>query len=210
NYRAHAEEAGLDIPEVPIVFTKFPASIAGPYDRILLPSGAVDFEAELVAVVGRRAENIPADDAWRYIAGLTAGQDLSERHTQLSGAAPQQYSLGKSFTGFSPLGPALVSPDEFPDPDDVGLGCSVNGSQMQKARTSDMIFSIPVLVEHLSAIVPLLPGDVIFTGTPSGIGFARDPKVLLGPGDDLTTHVEGIGEMRHTFGLRPARSNGVR
>ena len=202
NYRDHAVESGLDIPEIPVVFAKFPASVAGPYDRILLPPGAVDFETELVVVIGKPSQGVRAADAWSHVAGLTVGQDLSERHAQWAGTPPQQFSLAKSFPGFSPIGPVLVTPDEFENPDDLQLGCSINGVEMQKSRTSDMLFTIPEVIEYLSRIVPLLPGDAIFTGTPAGVGFSRDPKVLLGQGDTLATYVEGIGEMRHTFGLQ--------
>ncbi|WP_214370655.1 fumarylacetoacetate hydrolase family protein [Pseudonocardia sp. H11422] len=199
NYREHAEEAGLDLPERPMVFTKFPAAVTGPYDDIMLPPGSVDFEVELVAVIGRRAEHVPVDEAWQYVAGLTVGQDLSERELQTAGPAPAQFSMGKSFTGFAPIGPALVTPDEFRDPDDLELGCILTGTQMQKARTGDMIFAIPQIIAFLSSVLPLLPGDLIFTGTPSGIGWARRPKRLLTPGDELVTYAEGIGEMRHHF-----------
>jgi 2-keto-4-pentenoate hydratase/2-oxohepta-3-ene-1,7-dioic acid hydratase in catechol pathway len=112
---------------------------------------------------------------------------------------PQQFSLAKSFAGFAPIGPQLVTPDEFPDPDDLEIGCVLSGEQMQKARTSDLIFSIPAVIAHLSAVLPLLPGDLIFTGTPSGIGMARDPRRFLHSGDELVTSAEGIGEMRHHF-----------
>lgn len=203
NYRDHAAEAGLTLPERPMVFTKFPASVTGPGGTIIRPAGSVDFETELVAVVGRRAEYVPAGEAWAYIAGFTAGQDLSERELQTSGPPPQQYNMGKSYRGFAPIGPALVTLDEFADPADLELGCLVNGRQMQKARTADMIFSVPQLVEFLSAVLPLLPGDLIFTGTPSGIGWARKPPELLQVGDELVTWVEGIGEMRHRFVAPP-------
>lgn len=199
NYRDHAAEAGLDLPDRPMVFTKFPASVTGPYGRIALPSDAVDFEAELVAVVGKRARNVPEADAWSHIAGLTAGQDLSEREVQLAGPPPQQYNMGKSFEGFAPIGPVLVTPDELEDPDNIELGCQLSGVQMQKARTGEFVFSIPQLVAYLSGILPLLPGDLIFTGTPAGVGWTRDPRRTLAPGDDLLTHVAGIGAMRHTF-----------
>ena len=202
NYRDHATEAGLGLPDRPMVFTKFPAAVTGPYGEIVLPSDTVDFEVELVAVVGRRARNVAESDAWAHIAGLTAGQDLSARAEQLSGPPPQQYNLGKSFEGFAPIGPALVTPDEFADPDDIALGCQLSGVQMQKGRTRDFVFSIPQLVAHLSRILPLLPGDLIFTGTPSGIGWVRDPRRTIGPGEELVTYVEGIGEMRHTFVAR--------
>jgi len=199
NYRDHAAEAGLDLPDRPMVFTKFPASVTGPYGDIALPSDAVDYEAELVAVIGTPARNVPAGDAWSHIAGLTAGQDLSEREVQLAGPPPQQYNMGKSFEGFAPIGPALVTPDELDNPDDLELGCQLSGVQMQKARTGEFVFSIPQLVAYLSSILPLLPGDLIFTGTPSGIGWTREPRRTLAPGDELVTHVAGIGAMRHTF-----------
>lgn len=202
NYRAHAEEAGSDLPTEPFVFTKFPASVTGPHAEIELPSDAVDFEAELVAVIGSRAHCVSEADAWSHVAGLTVGQDLSDRAQQLSGPAPQQYNLGKSFSGFAPIGPALVTPDEFPDPDDLELSCALPDGQMQKTRTSDMIFPIARLVEYLSNILPLWPGDLIFTGTPSGIGWTRDPRRTLRPGDELLTEVVGIGQMRHTFRRR--------
>lgn len=199
NYRDHAEEAGLALPDRPLVFTKFPASVTGPNGSVVRVPGSVDFEAELVAVIGRRAQHVRAPDAWGYVAGLTVGQDLSERDLQWAGSAPQQFSLSKSFTGFAPIGPALVTPEELADPEDVRLGCLINGEGMQDGRTGDMIFSIPELVAYLSGILPLLPGDLIFTGTPAGIGFTRSPKRLLQVGDELVTWVDGIGEMRHRF-----------
>ncbi|MFF5075437.1 fumarylacetoacetate hydrolase family protein [Actinoplanes sp. NPDC000266] len=203
NYREHAAEAGLPLPHQPMVFAKFPAAVTGPHTSITRPPGSVDFEAELVAVIGARAEQVSADHAWKHVAGLTGGQDLSERELQTTGSTPPQFSLGKSFPGFAPIGPSLVSADEFPDPDDIGLGCAINGEPMQQGRTADMIFSIPRLIEFLSGVVPLLPGDLIFTGTPSGIGWARTPPRLLQVGDELVTHVEGIGEMRHHFVAHP-------
>jgi 2-keto-4-pentenoate hydratase/2-oxohepta-3-ene-1,7-dioic acid hydratase in catechol pathway len=199
NYRDHAAEAGLELPGRPMVFTKFPAAVTGPYGEITLPSDAVDFEAELVAVIGRRARHVAERDGWSYIAGLTAGQDLSERAVQLSGPPPQQYNMGKSFEGFAPIGPALVTPDEFADPDDIELGCRLAGEQMQHGRTRDFVFTIPQLVAYLSRILPLLPGDLIFTGTPSGIGWVRQPRRTIAAGEELITHITGIGEMRHRF-----------
>lgn len=199
NYRDHAAEADMATPDAdPVVFAKFPTSIAGPADAVALPSDSVDFEAEVVVVMGRRAHRVLRAEAWSYIAGLTLGQDLSERVVQFRGPSPQ-FSLGKSYPGFSPIGPVLVTPDEFADPDDVEIGCRLDGQQMQKARTKDLIFPIPHLIESISAIVPLLPGDLIFTGTPSGVGWTRSPKVLLRPGAQLTTHAEVIGEMTTTF-----------
>jgi 2-keto-4-pentenoate hydratase/2-oxohepta-3-ene-1,7-dioic acid hydratase in catechol pathway len=202
NYREHAAEAGLDLPEIPVVFTKFPSSVTGPRGVIGLPKGSVDFEVELVAVVGREASGVAAADAWGHIAGLTVGQDLSERELQLAGPAPQQFNMGKSFRGFAPIGPALVTPDEFAEPDDIEISCALGGVEVQKTRTRDMIFSIPKIVEFLSSVATLWPGDLIFTGTPSGTGWSREPKLLIGPADELVTSAEGIGQMRHTF--RPA------
>jgi 2-keto-4-pentenoate hydratase/2-oxohepta-3-ene-1,7-dioic acid hydratase in catechol pathway len=160
----------------------------------------VDWEVELVAVIGRAAHRVPADDAWAYVAGLTVGQDLTERITQWSGSAPQQFSLGKSYPGFGPLGPAVVTLDEFDDPADLRIGCEVNGVSMQSASTSEMTFNVPELVSRLSAVLPLLPGDLIFTGTPAGIGATRVPPVFLKAGDELVSRIEGIGTLRTTFG----------
>ncbi|WP_394618945.1 fumarylacetoacetate hydrolase family protein [Lentzea sp. JNUCC 0626] len=202
NYRDHAAESGMDLPDTPVVFTKFPASITGPSAVVGLPPGTVDFETELVVVLGRDAHRTPAAHAWDHVAGLTIGQDLSERQLQLKPPAPQ-FSLGKSYPGFAPMGPVLVTPDEFADRDDVVLGCRLNGEEMQKSRTGDMVFSVAELIAYLSAVVPLHAGDVIFTGTPAGIGMARTPARFLRPGDELVTFAEGIGSMRTTFVTAP-------
>ncbi|MDV7353713.1 fumarylacetoacetate hydrolase family protein [Rhodococcus oxybenzonivorans] len=199
NYADHVEESGLTLPDAPFVFTKFPASITGPYDTIEHPGGSVDFEVELVAVIGKEARHVPVSEGWDYVAGLTLGQDLSERDLQLSGPPPQQFGLGKSFAGFSPIGPVLVTPDEFENPDDIEVSTVLSGELMQKSRTRHLIFPIPVLVSYLSSILPLRPGDLIFTGTPSGIGFTRDPKRLIGVDDELVSRADTIGEMRHRF-----------
>jgi len=198
NYGDHTQESGIQPPAEPPVFTKFPASITGPFAEVSLPTETVDWEAEVVAVLGRLAEHVRAEDAWEHIAGVTVGQDLSERTLQLTGPVPQ-FSLGKSFTSFAPIGPFVVTPDELPDRDDLEVGCRVNGEQMQKGRTGNLIFSIPLLVERLSSVLPLLPGDLIFTGTPGGVGGARTPPVFLQAGDELVTWVEGVGEIRQTF-----------
>jgi 2-keto-4-pentenoate hydratase/2-oxohepta-3-ene-1,7-dioic acid hydratase in catechol pathway len=199
NYREHATESGLELPTSPYVFTKFASAITGPYDEIPLPSGSVDWEAELVAVIGREARHVPAATAWGYVAGLTMGQDLSERDVQWAGPAPQQFNIGKSYPGFAPIGPILVTPDEFDNPDAVEFSCSLAGEQMQKTRTDDMIFSIPAIIAYLSSILTLLPGDVIFTGTPSGIGWSHKPPRWIQAGEELTTRAELIGEMRNRF-----------
>jgi 2-keto-4-pentenoate hydratase/2-oxohepta-3-ene-1,7-dioic acid hydratase in catechol pathway len=198
NYRDHAAEAGFDLPQTLTVFTKFVSSFAGPTGEIVLAGSTVDWEVELVAVIGRRAHQVGPEDAWDHIAGLTVGQDLSERTVQMAGPAPQ-FSLGKSFPGFSPMGPWLVTPDEFEDRDDLALGCSINGEAVQKGRTSDLVFPVPALIAELSAVVPLEPGDIIFTGTPAGVGAARHPPRYLAAGEELVSWIEGIGEMRHRF-----------
>lgn len=196
NYRSHAEEAGMDVSSVPATFTKFPASLSGPFDDIPVVGDTVDWEVELVAVVGARADRVAEADAWSHIAGLTVGQDISDRTLQF--AAGMQFSLGKSRPGYGPMGPWLVTPDEVPDRDDLALGCRVNGETVQDARTADLVLSVGALVAELSAILPLLPGDVIFTGTPAGVGMSRKPPRSLQPGDVLETWIEGIGELRNT------------
>jgi len=198
NYRDHALESGLDLPTEPMVFTKFASSLTGPSGRITLSPGNVDWEVELVAVIGTGGRNIAESDAWNHVAGLTLGQDISDRTAQFV-SSPPQFNLGKSYAGFAPIGPHLVTVDEFGDPNDLEIGCRVNGETMQKTRTNDMVFSIPTLVAKLSAIVGLLPGDIIFTGTPSGVGVGQKPPRFLQPGDELTTWCSGIGEMHHTF-----------
>jgi 2-keto-4-pentenoate hydratase/2-oxohepta-3-ene-1,7-dioic acid hydratase in catechol pathway len=200
NYGAHADESGLGRPEAsPPVFTKFPSCITGPTGEITLPPGGhTDWEVELVVIIGREARGVPAAAAWEHVAGLAVGQDVSERILQMA-TKPPQFSMGKSYPGFGPVGPWLVTPDEFGNPDDLELGCSVNGEQMQKSRTGDLLVPVPDLIEQLSRVTPLLPGDLIFTGTPSGVGMGRSPQRWLAPGDVLTTYIEGIGEMRHTF-----------
>ena len=156
---------------------------------------AVDWEVELVAVIGRRADRVAEADGWAHIAGLTVGQDISDRTLQF--AAGGQFSLGKSRRGFGPMGPWVVTPDEVADPDDLALGCSVDGETVQDARTSDLIFGVPRLVAELSAVLPLLPGDVIFTGTPAGVGATRQPPRFLQPGEVARVWVEGIGTIRN-------------
>jgi 2-keto-4-pentenoate hydratase/2-oxohepta-3-ene-1,7-dioic acid hydratase in catechol pathway len=203
NYPAHAAEGGVDVPDWPMVFTKWVSSFTGATGEIVLPGTSVDWEVELVVVMGRRARMVSRDAAWDYVAGLTVGQDISERAVQVRGAMPQM-GLAKSFPNFSPSGPYVVTPDEFDDPDSLELGCSVNGEVVQKASTADLVFSVPVLIAELSAVLTLEPGDVIFTGTPGGVGAVREPPRFLQPGDELVTYVEGIGQMRHTFAAGPS------
>jgi 2-keto-4-pentenoate hydratase/2-oxohepta-3-ene-1,7-dioic acid hydratase in catechol pathway len=200
NYADHAAESGFDAPSgEPPVFTKFPSCITGPAGDIEMPSGGtVDWEVELVVVIGRRAHRVGRDEALDYVAGYAVGQDVSERKLQLA-STPPQFSMGKSLPGYGPIGPWLVTLDDIADPNDLELGCEVNGEVVQLSRTSMLIFSVPALIANLSASVPLLPGDVIFTGTPSGVGLGRTPQCFLAPGDVLTSHIESIGTMKHRF-----------
>lgn len=200
NYHAHAKESGFESPtNLPPVFTKYVSSFSGPDTEVVIPEGGnVDWEVELVAVIGREATRVGADEAWDYVAGLTVGQDISERVAQLRGPAPQ-FGLGKSLPGYSPQGPWLVTPNEFADPDDLELSCRVDGEEVQKGRTSDLIFPVSKLISELSQTVTLLPGDVIFTGTPAGVGIGREPQRFLSPGERLDSFVEGIGELHQTF-----------
>ena len=197
NYRDHAAESGMEPPGRPATFTKFPTCLTGPFATVALPSPMVDWEVELVVVIGARAHRVAAEAAWAHVAGLTVGQDLSERVVQWAGGG--QFSLGKSFPGFGPMGPWLVTPDALANPDDLELGCKLGDEVLQRGRTSDMIFPVPQLIAELSGILPLLPGDVIFTGTPAGIGATRKPPRFLQPGEVLHSWIEGIGSLRNTF-----------
>lgn len=194
NYISHAAESKMELPPAPLTFTKFPSCLAGPTADVALSGEAVDWEVEIVAVIGTGGRRIAAADAWNHVAGLTLGQDVSDRHVQLTGKPPQ-FSLGKSFDGYGPIGPSIVSIDAFPNPDDIALWCDVSGERMQSARTSDLIFSIPVLVEYLSSICTLEPGDLIFTGTPDGVGAARGR--FLRAGDVIDSGADVIGTMRN-------------
>jgi 2,4-didehydro-3-deoxy-L-rhamnonate hydrolase len=200
NYLEHAAESGVAPPnDEPPVFTKFPTCITGPRGDIALPRGGhVDWEVELVAVIGRPAHRVPESRALDHVAGFAVGQDISERTLQLA-ATPPQFSMGKSLPGFGPVGPWLVTLDELANPNDLALGCEINGEPVQRSRTSHLIFPVPALIANLSASVPLLPGDIVFTGTPSGVGLGRNPQRWLRDGDILTSHAEGLGEMRHRF-----------
>lgn len=196
NYRSHAEESGMAVPEVPATFTKFPACLSGPFDDIGIVGDTVDWEVELVAVIGRHADRVAEAVGWSHVAGVAVGQDVSDRALQF--AAGSQFSLGKSRRGFGPIGPWVVTPDELADPDALRLGCSVDGEVVQDACTDDLVFSVPRLVAELSAVVALWPGDVIFTGTPAGVGFTRQPPRALHPGNVVESWVEGIGTIRNT------------
>lgn len=193
NYRAHALESNLAIPEHPVVFAKFQSSLAGPDAVVELPSDGVDWEVELVIVIGREAHEVPVEKGWDYVAGLTIGQDLSWREVQTRGPAPQ-FAIGKSYPGFSPVGPAVVTPDELADKDDLAISCALDGEVLQDGRTSDLIFPVAELVSRLSQSLTLYPGDLIFTGTPSGVGMGRNPKRYLVPGALVST-IEGLGDL---------------
>jgi len=192
NYKDHAEESKMDLPESPVIFSKFPSCIVGPFADIDLRATRGDYEAELVVVIGRVARDVSTDDAWSHVAGVTAGQDISDRKLQL-GARPPQFGLGKSRDTYGPTGPLLLSPDSFPDADDLHLTCEINGDLRQDARTRDLIFDVSFLVSYLSEVMTLIPGDLIFTGTPAGVGMPD--KRFLVPGDVITTTVGGVGSM---------------
>ncbi len=196
NYRAHAEEAGLEIPSTPMVFTKFPNCLAGPYAQVPLSSGFVDYEAELVVVIGRRAKGVAPAHAFEVVAGYCAGQDISDRKLQFSDK-PAQFSLGKSLDGYGPIGPEVVSLDAIRDPNDLEITCDVSGERLQYARTTDMIFGVPELVAYLSRHCTLEPGDLIFTGTPAGVGSVRTPRRYLQPGAVIRTVIEEIGTLEN-------------
>ena len=200
NYTEHAAESGFEAPEgLPPVFPKFVSSLTGPVTEVVLPEGGnTDWEVEHVAVIGRTAWQVSEADAWDHVAGVTVGQDLSERVTQLSGPAPQ-FGLGKSFPGFSPTGPWLVTTDELTDRDDIGLRCELDGEVLQDGRTSQLIVSVPRLVAELSRVITLYPGDLIFTGTPAGVGVGREPQRFVAAGQTLVSSVDGVGELRQTF-----------
>lgn len=198
NYRDHAAESNLALPTQPMVFTKFASCLAAPDAPVEHPGGSVDWEAELVVVMGKRAHAVNSEDAWDYVAGVTVGQDLSERELQYA-STPPQFSLGKSYPAFGPIGPWLVSVDELSDRDNLEIGCYVNGEQVQKATTAEMIFPVAEVISRLSQVVSFLPGDVIFTGTPAGVGAGRKPPRFLAVGDRLTTYIQDIGEITNVL-----------
>ena len=199
NYADHGSESGMEIPDVPLVFPKLSTAVTGPFDAIPLSTETVDWEIEIAVIIGAPARHVPEASAWEVVAGLTVGQDLSDREIQWRPKSSPQFSLGKSLAGFAPLGPVLVTPDELANRDDVELVCRLNGEEMQRSRSSSMLLPIPVLIAYLSSVVELLPGDVIFTGTPSGIGMTRTPPRYLVAGDRLDSWIEGIGSMSHAF-----------
>jgi 2-keto-4-pentenoate hydratase/2-oxohepta-3-ene-1,7-dioic acid hydratase in catechol pathway len=198
NYRDHAEETGMPIPEVPIVFMKATSCISGPNDPILMPADwqRMDFEVELAVIIGSPAKRVAEADALGYVAGYTISNDVSERSLQKGG--PGEWLKAKSYDSFGPLGPWLVTKDEVPDPQRLDLTLDLNGTRMQTGNTATMIFSVAHLVSYISRFMTLMPGDVITTGTPPGVGMARSPRVFLKVGDELALTVSGLGAQHQT------------
>ena len=192
NYRSHAEESGLPIPTAPLTFTKYSSSIAHGNADIPVVGGAIDWEVELVVVISDGGRDIAASDAWNHVAGIAVGQDISDRALQFA-SQPPQFSLGKSRKNYSPFGPWLIDAAAVADRDALHMTCTLNGETMQDTVTNDLIFGVSDIVSYLSGIVQLLPGDVIFTGTPGGVGVSRKPQVFLKPGDVLVSTIDGIG-----------------
>lgn len=196
NYRHHSDEMKMELPSEPMVFTKFVSSLAGPNDELPVRGETTDFEAELVVVLGKRARDVAQDDALGVVAGYCVGQDYSERTLQRRGATPQ-YSLAKSYRNFSPVGLWLTTTDEVTVPNNLHISCLVNDVQYQDSTTADMIFSVAKIVSYLSSIVELRPGDLIFTGTPHGVGQGQHPQVFLKPGDRVVTAIARLGQIEN-------------
>ena len=196
NYRDHAIESGMEIPDLPTVFTKYPNAICGHGDDIVLPSVSdqVDYEAELAFVIGKRCHNVKKEDWQDVVFGYTIVHDVSARDYQL---ATSQWTIGKTFDTFGPMGPTLVSKDEVPDPHNLRISLELNGDVLQDSSTKQFVFDIPYLVEYLSTVMTMEPGDVISTGTPPGVGFARKPPIFMKPGDEAVVKIEGLGELRN-------------
>ena len=194
NYRDHAAESGLAIPEVPTVFAKFPTAVIGPRHPIILPKASTrpDYEAELCVVIGKGGRHIPAERWQEHVFGYTIFNDVSARDFQM---ATSQWVIGKTFDTFAPFGPAIVTAEEIADPHNLRISLELNGRTMQDSNTSNLIFKIPQLIAYLSSVFTLEPGDLIATGTPSGVGFARKPPVYLRPGDEVRVKIEGLGEL---------------
>jgi 2-keto-4-pentenoate hydratase/2-oxohepta-3-ene-1,7-dioic acid hydratase in catechol pathway len=212
NYHKHAAETGMELPKYPVLFMKNPAAVTNPGDPILLHPSCmdppeVDYETELAVVIGRAAKDVSAAEALNYVLGYTVANDVSARRWQGKRGAGQ-WVRGKSFDTFCPLGPELVTVDEIPDPQNLRLTCVLNGRVVQDASTSDMIFPVAELVSYLSIGTTLLPGSVILTGTPSGVGFTRKPPVFLMPGDTVEVTVEGIGTLSNPVELQANRHTG--
>ena len=199
NYRDHAAESGVPVPPEPVLFSKYPTTLIGHLGRIVLPrvSQEVDYEAELVIVIGQGGKHITQEKAREHIGGYTIGHDVSARDWQLNKPA-KQWMAGKTFDTFAPLGPDLVTPDEVSDPHNLGIRLRLNGQTMQDSSTSQLIFGVDELIAYLSRIVTLEPGDLIFTGTPPGVGMARKPPVWLKSGDVVEVEIDRLGILRNT------------
>ena len=197
NYRDHAEESGMQIPTTPIIFSKFPTCVIGSGESIKLPVGSfqVDYEAELAVVIGRRAQRVRASQAMDHIFGYTNFNDVSARDFQF---ADGQWQRGKSCDTFAPMGPFIATPDDVKDPHNLRISFRLNGETLQDSNTDQLIFKIPELVEFLSRVITLEPGDVIATGTPKGVGFARKPPVFMNEGDIAEVEIEGLGVLSNT------------
>jgi 2-keto-4-pentenoate hydratase/2-oxohepta-3-ene-1,7-dioic acid hydratase in catechol pathway len=207
NYRDHAAESGVPAPEEPVLFGKYPTALIGHGEAIVLPrvSTEVDYEAELVVVIGRGGRHIPRGRAWEHVGGYAVGHDVSARDWQLNKPA-KQWMAGKTFDTFAPLGPELVTPEEVPDPHNLGIRLRLNGQTMQDSSTSQLIFRIDELIAYLSQIFTLEPGDLIFTGTPPGVGMARKPPVWLKPGDGVEVEIDHLGTLRNTVVAEAGRT----
>lgn len=192
NYRGHVAEAAMDAPDVPLVFAKFSSCIVGPDADIELRCEAADYEAEMVAVIGTSGREIPEAEAWGHVAGVMVGQDISDRALQFA-AKPPHFDLGKSRDTYGPTGPYLVSTDLLADRDAMSITCEVNGERRQEGSTANLIFGVPALIAYISTIVTLSPGDMIFTGTPEGVGATQGK--FLAPGDIVTTTIDGLGTL---------------
>ena len=198
NYRDHAVESKMAIPKEPVLFSKFPSALVGHGEPIVVPavSTKVDYEAELVIVVGKAGRRVPVAQALDHVAGYAVGHDVSARDWQLEKDG-KQWMVGKTFDTFAPVGPTLVTKDEVPDPHRLGIRLRLNGRTMQNSSTEQMIFSVAQLVAYLSVVFTLEPGDLIFTGTPPGIGHALQPPVYLKPGDTTEVEIDSLGTLRN-------------
>ncbi len=199
NYLDHAAESNMELPKTPLLFTKFNSSITGPTDPVRIPemlTNEVDYEVELGVVIGKTASNVSLEDALGHVFGYTIINDVSARDIQF---ADKQWVRGKSLDTFCPMGPIIVTADEIPDPQNLKVGCQVNGVDLQNDTTKNMIFGVAVLVSELSKSFTLHPGDIIATGTPAGVGFSRKPPVYLRPGDSMRTWIENIGELNNSI-----------
>jgi 2-keto-4-pentenoate hydratase/2-oxohepta-3-ene-1,7-dioic acid hydratase in catechol pathway len=202
NYRDHALESKMEIPKVPTIFSKYSSVVIGPGENIVLPrnSGKPDYEAEMAFVIGKRGRHVPAEHWQEHVFGYMNLNDVSARDFQF---ATSQWMMGKTFDTFAPCGPALVTADEIPDPHNLEISLTINGERLQHSNTRELIFRIPELIAYLSSVFTLEPGDIISTGTPSGVGFSHNPPRWLRPGDEVVVKVQGLGELRNPVVAEP-------